>query len=170
MAEPTREAASEAAFTSVQLMIVVAILSILLMLVIPTALGARGQAEDASAKSDLKWAIQVGRMAYTTPYGFTTVNLAQIRAEEPAISWVDSETESHESNARAISFRVDPIGELNMATLSEAGDCYYIRSIDSRGPDLNDVPGTYFGHADLASCRAATIDSYATTDEHFSGW
>jgi hypothetical protein len=64
---------------------------------------------------------------------------------------------------------------VNLARLSESGECYYLRTIDRQGSTALDVPGVYAGSgtpgtALLPTCSGNVIGGYATTALRFPGW
>ena len=67
-------------------MVVVLIIAILIAIAIPQFLGARGRAQDAGAKSDLRNALTAEKTSYVDTQVYTTVS-ATLAAIEPSLKW-----------------------------------------------------------------------------------
>ncbi len=110
------------------------------------------------------------KILFTDGSDYTGVTSPTMQGAEPSLTFVNSATASTAAANYPVSFSVFNYGEVNMARLSAAGDCYYIRAIETQGPAPSDIPSTYYGHANGISCTGGTISGYSTSVAKFGGW
>ena len=161
---------AEAGFTLIELMVVVLIIGILIGTALPIYLGARARAQNRAAMSDLRNGVAAAKTVYTDSLTYTGITIAAMSAVEPALTFVAAGTPSSAANNYGLSFRVFNYGEVNMARLSESGECFYIRTIEQQGPAPSDVPGVYMGHRNGIACTGNQIAGYGTFPANFMGW
>ncbi len=150
-------------------MVVVLIIGQLVGIALPTFLGVQERGHIRAAQSDLRNAAATARAVFVTGQTFTGVTDSTMETAEPSLDWVAAGTASSSANSYAISFRVWNSGEVNMASMSESGTCYYIRVIETQGSAAEDIPGTYTG-AGIGTCTGTAVANLATTAGNFPGW
>jgi type IV pilus assembly protein PilA len=86
VASARRRRDSEGGFTLIELLVVILIISVLAAIALPTFLGQRGKASDASAKSQVRTA-QTAMETYATDHGgsYAGATLAALQEYEPAL-------------------------------------------------------------------------------------
>jgi type IV pilus assembly protein PilA len=116
----------ERGFTLIELMVVVLVLAILLGIAIPTFIGARSRAQDVSAKSNLRTAVDVATVLFAS--GPASMDAAALVAEEPSLSYVDDPAVS--SGPSTLSVKSSPLG-WGAAALSSSGTCWLMAVADN---------------------------------------
>jgi type IV pilus assembly protein PilA len=142
----------ERGFTLVELMVVIFIISILVVIALPTLLGARTRAYDRAAQSDVRNAFAAEKAYYSDTLTYTT-NPAAMTAIEAAITYLDGDTPLVTGVAY---LHLHPIpNELFVSAMSVSGTCWYLREIDGGGAQF----------ASDAACGVADTQVYVT-----NGW
>ena len=120
----------ERGFTLIELMTVVLIIGVLVVIALPTFLGARTQAYDRAVQSDIRNAFAAEKAYYTDTLTYTT-DPAEMTAIEAAILYVDGDTPLVTGVAY---LHLHPIpNEIFVSGMSESGTCFYLREIDGGG-------------------------------------
>ena len=120
----------EHGFTMIELMTVVLIIGVLVLLALPTFLGARTRAWDRAAQSDIRNAYAAEKAYYTDTLTYTTDPLT-MTAIEAAIAYVDGDTPLVSD---VVYLHLHPIpNELYLSAMSDSGTCWYLREIDGEG-------------------------------------
>lgn len=124
-------------FTLIELMVVVMIIAILIGIAIPAFLGARGRAQDAAAKSNIRNALSSATAIFSDnqEYLDTALTVGQLTTEEPSLTFVAAGTPS--LTEKTISVRVDKTASTNdkiyLAVLSKSNNCFFIRHVNTPG-------------------------------------
>ena len=120
----------ERGFTIIELMIVVMIIGILVVIALPTFLGARTRAYDRAAQSDVRNAFAAEKAFYTDDLTYTT-DPATMTAIEAAITYLAGDTPLV---IDVVYLDLDPIpNTIYVSALSKSGTCFYIREADGGG-------------------------------------
>jgi type IV pilus assembly protein PilA len=120
----------ERGFTLIELMTVVLIIGVLVVIALPTFLGARTQAYDRAVQSDIRNAFAAEKAYYTDTLTYTT-DPAEMTSIEAAIMYVDGDTPLVTGVAY---LHLHPIpNEIFVSGMSESGTCFYLREIDGGG-------------------------------------
>ena len=81
----------ERGFTLIELMVVILIIGVLMLLALPTFLGARQRASDRATLADIRTAFAAERAYYTDTLSYTS-DPVEMTAIESAITYVDGDT------------------------------------------------------------------------------
>jgi type IV pilus assembly protein PilA len=117
----------EHGFTLIELMTVILIIAVLVLLALPTFLGARIRAWDRAAQSDIRNAYAAETAYYTDNLTYTT-NPATMTAIEAAITYLAGDTPLVTD---VVYLDWDPIpNTVHLSARSESGTCWYLRATD----------------------------------------
>jgi type IV pilus assembly protein PilA len=132
-----KQVKDERGFTLIELMVVILIVAVLVVMALPTFLGARNRAWDRSAQADIRNAFAAERAYYTDSLTYTT-NPATMTAIEPAITYLDGDTPL----ATHVAYLpLHPVpNELFVSAMSSSGMCWYLREIDGGGAQFASDP------------------------------
>lgn len=152
-----RKRDSEEGFTLIELMVVVLIIAILIAIAVPTFLGARQRAQNASAKSSLRNGFANAKSIYTDNEDYTQATPAALLAAEPSLTFNDNATAS--TGPKNISVKTTT-STLVLVAKSASGTCYGL--MDTAG-----APGTQYETVTTGAC---TGDNAAATATWASSW
>jgi len=143
----TSRVRDERGFTILELMTVVMVIGVLVVIALPTFLGARTNAYDRAAQSDVRNAFAAEKAFYTDSLTYTT-DPATMTAIEAAITYLDGDTPLVTGVAY---LHLHPIpNEIYVSAKSTSGTCFYLREIDGGGARF----------ASDAACGVADIQAY----------
>jgi type II secretory pathway pseudopilin PulG len=129
-------------------MAVVLIISILVVLALPTFLGTRERASDRATQADIRNAFLAERAYYTDTLTYTT-DPVEMTAIEAAITYLDGDTPLVEG---VVYLHLHPVpNEFFASAMSPSGMCWYLREIDGGGAQF----------ASDAACGVADTQAYA---------
>lgn len=123
----------ERGFTLVELMVVILIIAILVVIALPTFLGARGRANDRATQADIRNAFVAERAFYTDNLTYTT-DPTTMTAIEPAIAYVDGDTPLV-TDVAYLHLHAGP-NQIFISAMSESGMCWYLRETDAKGAEF----------------------------------
>jgi len=164
----------------VELMVVVMIIGILLIIAIPTFLGATEQAKGRSAQSNLRNALTAEKTLFTANQAYADTSspteLTSLQAIEPAINWVPV-VALNPAGPQDVAATVVGSTAVVMAAMSANGECWYIADIVPPGSPS----GTFYGSNKAGGCGstnppaptavpATGSRSTGTTPTSTSGW
>ena len=140
----------ERGFTLIELMTVILIIAVLILIALPTFLGARERAADRAVHADVRNAFAAERAYYTDTLTYTT-NPATMTAIEAAITYLDGDTPLVTG---VVYLHLHPIpNEIYISAKSGAGTCFYLREIDGGGAEFATDP----------ACGVADIQTFSRT-------
>ena len=154
---------SEDGFTLLELMVVVLIIAILLAIAVPTFLGARNRSNDRAAQSSLRNALTAAKIVFTDSQDYTSATASALKAEDPALTVVDSGTDS--TTARTVSVLGDTAAVFYAAAFSKAGTCFYVKD-DAVGGGL----GTTYAKAASTGGTGCDAAAAKAADPAGTGW
>lgn len=121
----------------IELMTVVLIIGVLVLLALPTFLGARTRAWDRAAQSDIRNAFAAEKAYYTDNLTYTT-DPATMTAIEAAITYVAGDTPLA-ADVVYLEWAVVP-NIIYLSAMSDSGMCWYLREIDGAGAQFASDP------------------------------
>ena len=137
----------ERGFTLVELMVVILIVAVLMLVALPTLLGARTRAYDRATQADIRNAFAAEKAYYTDTLTYTT-NPATMTAIEAAITYVAGDTPAV---THIVYLDLDPIpNTIYVSALSNSGTCWYLMESDGGGSQF----------ASDTACGAADTQAY----------
>lgn len=140
----------EGGFSLIELMTVILIIGVLMLLALPTFLGARTRAFDRATQSDVRNAFAAEKAYYTDNLTYTT-NPATMTAIEAAITYLAGDTPLATD---VVYLDWDPLpNTVYVSALSQSGTCWYLREIDGGGSQFAGDP----------ACGAADTQVYGTS-------
>jgi type IV pilus assembly protein PilA len=140
---------AERGFTLVELLVVVFIIAVLVVIGLPTFLGARERASDRAAQADIRNAFAAEKAYYTDTLTYTT-NPLQMTAIEPSISYVPGDTPLV---VDVVYLHLHPVpNEIFVSAMSQSGMCWYLREIDGEGAQFASDP----------TCGVTDVQVYST--------
>jgi type IV pilus assembly protein PilA len=137
-------------------MVVVLIIAILIAIAVPTFLGARQRAQNASAKSSLRNAFANAKSIYTDNEDYTQATPAALLAAEPSLTFNDNSTAS--TGPKNVSVKTTTT-DLIIVAKSSSGNCYGLK-------DTAGAPGTQYATVS----GACTGDNAAATGTWAASW
>ena len=140
----------EHGFTLIELMVVILIIGVLVLLALPTFLGARTRALDRATQSDVRNAFAAEKAYYTDNLTYTT-NPATMTSIEAAITYLAGDTPLVSG---VVYLDWDPVpNTVYLSARSESGTCWYLRETDGGGSQF----------ATDAGCGVADAQVYGTS-------
>jgi type IV pilus assembly protein PilA len=140
---------NERGFTLIELMTVILIIGILVLLALPTFMGARQRASDRATLADIRTAFAAERTYYTDTLTYTT-DPVEMDAIESALTYVDGDTPV--ATHVAYLHHHPLTNTLFISAMSSLGTCWYLREIDGGGPQFASDP----------ACGVADVQVYST--------
>lgn len=135
----TKRASEEEGFTLIELMVVVLIIAILLLIAIPTFLGARERAQDRAAQSNLRNAITNAKTIFTDHEDYQEATPSALNTNEPSLTFQTATSD----DAKKISVATPDDTTIVMAAKSNSGTCFLIKdSVGAGGPGTQYAKGS----------------------------
>jgi prepilin-type N-terminal cleavage/methylation domain-containing protein len=152
---------SEDGFTLLELIVVMAIISIIISIALPGFNAARASAEEHAAQANIRTALVAANTAYiTTPdQSFSFVTPATLAQAEPSLRWSPTEQTNGPGTISALNGQVVETGEWALGLATDAGDgtCWYAFQAD------NDAPWYGVAVKTGSSCDARDAGSFASS-------
>jgi type IV pilus assembly protein PilA len=120
----------ERGFTLIELTAVILIIGVLVVIALPTFLGARTRAYDRAVQADVRNAFAAEKAYYADSSTYTT-DPATMTAIEAAITYVDGDAPL---TTGIVYLHLNPgPNEIFASAMSQSGTCWYLREIDGGG-------------------------------------
>lgn len=157
-------------FSLVEVMVVVVVLGTLVMISLPTFVGASTTSRDAVAKANLRTAVLTARTVAVETGDFSAITPQELEAREPSLSFRTARSRGPDE----VSIRVQDVrtgrvrdadARVTIAALSDSGRCFIVRTtlIERDGVATTE----YQEVAGAARCRPAdAVEAFWTED----GW
>lgn len=111
-------------------MVVILIIGILVVIALPTFLGARTRAWDRATQANIRNAFAAERAYYTDTLTYTT-DPVEMTAIEAALTYLDGDTPLA---VGVVYLHLHPVpNEMFASAMSHSGTCWYLREIDGSG-------------------------------------
>lgn len=141
-------------FTLVELMVVVLIIGILLVIAIPTFVGATERARDRSAQATLRNALAAEKTLFTDQQSFadtsSPTDLSGLQNVESSINWVPIGPTTP-AGVRDVATTVTGSTAVVMAARSATGECFYIADVAAP----KSASGTFYGSNKSGGCGSS---------------
>lgn len=151
-------------FTITEILIAVLLVLILSAIAVPRLLGNQRQADDASAKAQLRTSAEVARnLMYEAGNSFSTATFTKMQLDEPNIKFTDAESKV-EGRTRSVSVKPATGTPSSSWVAASLGgqitdtdlNCWYIK-LDTRGKDV-------YGRKTVTSATDCRADAPPTFD------
>jgi type IV pilus assembly protein PilA len=151
--KPRSDLHREDAFTLIELMVVILIISVLIAIALPTYMGARAQAADRALQSDMRTGLAAAMAYYAEHEDWTGFDAAQASREEARVPWIDGPNPPAVGH---IEIHTHAGQDLLLIGLSESGTFYCLAQVAA-------APATIRG-------QGPTFASVNTTGSCSGGW
>lgn len=131
---------SEAGFTLIELMVVLLIIGILAAIAIPTYLGARNNAENTAAQTDLRNSLTALKSYYLAHGSYNGLSPSALATYEPALAWTDQ----YSNKPGLVSVAVFAPALVQASVASQSGICWAMLDVEVSGVWNGNPAGTYF--------------------------
>jgi type IV pilus assembly protein PilA len=145
---------SDTGFTLLELMVVVTIISILLLIAIPTFMGARERAQDRRAMTIIHTSLVAARIGEADQGDYAWVTQATLQAEAHSVVITDDVTPARAvQNQVSVATGTTGTGTyVVLASLSPSGKCFALLDLEGVGTQYQVVQPS-------VSCTAGSFDS-----------
>lgn len=147
----------ERGFTLIELSVVVLIIAVLIVLSVPTFLGARQRASERSAQSSIRTALVTAKTLYTDHQDFGDGSAGNMSVANPNIDFVQAPQVSTKPQMVSVT-SVGPDVWVGVAK-SSTGRCFAIRE--------SVVDGTTFASTLTGACEASAAWALSATDTNW---
>ena len=146
-----RHGRGEEGFSLVELLVVVLVIAILVLVAIPTFLGAKDRANDRVVQSNVRNAFAAARIYYTEKQRYSEAP-AEMSPIEPSLQWTNDPLGSGatESTVKVKVYDVPQAGQTVVVTgRAKSGRCFMLKDVMG-----GDTAGTYYSRdvPDGATC------------------
>lgn len=128
-----KRASRDEGFTLIELMVVVLIIAILLLIAIPTFIGARNRAQDRSAQSNVRNALTNAKGIYTDNEDYQDADTTALAAAEPSLTFVAGGVNS--TAPKEVSVASPSATRVVLVVRSNTGTCFAMQDqVGAGGP------------------------------------